>query len=76
MAFVFHIHPAPSCEPTSHTACASVDGADWDHSCMQIASGRNRGKFGCIHRDPQGLESAKYRGDPLRPVSCRATLKA
>ena len=59
MAFVFHIHPAPSCEPTSHTACASVDGAAWDHSCMQIASGRTRGKFGCIHRDPQGLSHAE-----------------
>jgi hypothetical protein len=55
MAFIFHIHPSPSCEPTPHTACAAVDGADWEHSCMQIISGRNRGKFGCIHRTPQGL---------------------
>jgi hypothetical protein len=55
MAFIFHIHPAPPCEPTPHTACASVDGAAWEQSCMPIASGRNRGKCGCIHRDPQGL---------------------
>lgn len=55
MAFVFHIHTSPSCETTHHTACASVNGSDWDHSCMQMASGRNRGKFGCIHRNPQGL---------------------
>ena len=39
MAFVFHIHPSPSCEATHHTACASIDGSDWDHSCIQIASG-------------------------------------
>jgi hypothetical protein len=50
MAFVFHIHTSPSCETTHHTTCASVDGGEWDHSCMQIASGRNRGKFGCISR--------------------------
>ena len=55
MAFVFHIHTSPSCETTHSTACAAVDGADWDHSCMEIDSGRNRGKFGCIHRNPQGL---------------------
>ena len=55
MAFVFHIHTAPSCEPTHSPSCASVEGADWDHSCIEIASGRNRGKFGCIHRHPQGL---------------------
>jgi len=59
MAFVFHIHPAPACEPTSHTACASVDGADWAHSCLPSASGRNRGQCGCIHRDPQGLSHAE-----------------
>jgi hypothetical protein len=45
MAFVFHIHPAPSCEPTRSTSCASVDGSDWEHSCFQIASGRNRHPF-------------------------------
>jgi hypothetical protein len=55
MAFVFHIHAFPSGETTHHTACASVDGSDWEHSCIQIVSGRNRGKFGCIHRNPQGL---------------------
>ena len=55
MAFVFHIHASPSCETTHHTACTSVDGSDWEHSCMQITSGRNRGKCGCIHRNPQGL---------------------
>ena len=55
MAFVFHIHLAPSCEPTHSPACASVEGSDWDHSCFQIASGRNRGKFACVHRNPQGL---------------------
>jgi hypothetical protein len=55
MAFVFHIHTSPSCETTHNTACSSVDGSDWDHSCVQITSGRNRGKFGCIHRNPQGL---------------------
>jgi hypothetical protein len=55
MAFVFHIHPSPSCETTHHAACASVHGSDWDHSCFQIVSGRNRGQFGCIHRDPHGL---------------------
>jgi hypothetical protein len=55
MAFVFHIHTFPSCETTRNTACSSVDGSDWDHSCMRIESGRNRGKFGCIHRDPHGL---------------------
>ena len=55
MAFVFHIHPVPSCEPTHSTACSSVDGSDWDHSCFQIASGRNRGKCACVHRNPEGL---------------------
>ena len=55
MAFVFHTHPLPSCETTHHTACSSVHGSDWDHSCFQIVSGRNRGQFGCIHRDPDGL---------------------
>jgi hypothetical protein len=55
MAFVFHIHTFPSCETTHNTACSSVDGSDWDHSCIQIESGRNRGKFGCIHRNPHGL---------------------
>jgi hypothetical protein len=55
MAFIFHIHTLPSCETTHHTDCSSVDGSDWDHSCMQIESGRNRGKFGCIHRNPHGL---------------------
>lgn len=55
MSFTFHIHTSPSCETTHHTACSSVDGADWDRSCIQIASGRNRGKFGCIHRNPNGL---------------------
>ena len=59
MAFVFHIHSAPACETTHHAACTSVDGADWEHSCMLIASGRNRGQFGCIHRDPQGLNHAE-----------------
>jgi hypothetical protein len=55
MAFVFHIHTSPACEMTHNTTCASVDGSDWEHSCMQIDSGRNRGKCGCIHRNPQGL---------------------
>ena len=55
MAFVFHIHASPSCETTPSTSCASVDGSHWDHSCFQIASGRNRGKFGCVHRNPEGL---------------------
>ena len=55
MAFVFHIHPAPSCESTHSPACASVEGSDWDHSCFQIASGRNTGKCACVHRNPEGL---------------------
>jgi len=55
MAFVFHIHTAPSCEPTHSRSCASVDGSEWEHSCFQIASGRNRGKYACIHRHPEGL---------------------
>jgi hypothetical protein len=55
MAFVFHIHTAPSCETTPSTSCASVEGADWDHSCLRIESGRNRGKYGCIHRHPDGV---------------------
>jgi hypothetical protein len=55
MAFVFHIHTFPSCETTHNTVCSSVDGSDWDHSCMRIESGRNRGKFRCIHRDHHGL---------------------
>ena len=55
MAFVFHIHPAPSCEPTHSTSCASVDGSAWEHSCFRMESGRNRGKDGCIHRNPDGL---------------------
>ena len=55
MAFVFHIHPLPSCETTHHKACSSVHGSDWDHSCFQIVSGRNRGQFGCIHRNPDDL---------------------
>jgi len=59
MAFVFHIHTSPSCEITHSTACASVDGSDWDHSCIEIASGRNRGHFGCIHRTPAGLSHAE-----------------
>ena len=59
MAFVFHIHTAPSCETTHSTACASVEGSAWDHSCMEIASGRNRGQFGCIHRNPTGLSHAE-----------------
>jgi hypothetical protein len=54
MAFVFHIHTAPSGEPTHSPSCASIDGSDWDHSCFQIASGRNRGKFAWVHRNPQG----------------------
>jgi len=55
MAFVFHIHTSPSCETTHNTSCSSIDGSDWDHSCFQIESGRNRGKFGCVHRNPEGL---------------------
>jgi hypothetical protein len=55
MSFVIHIHPLPSCEMQHHTTCSSVDGSDWEHSCFQIISGRNRGKCGCIHRDPEGL---------------------
>ena len=55
MVFVFHIHTSPACETTHHRACASVDGSDWDHSCFQIESGRNRGKFACVHRHPAGL---------------------
>jgi hypothetical protein len=55
MAFVFHIHTPPSCEPTHNTSCSSVDGSEWDHSCFQIESGRNRGTFGCVHRNPDGL---------------------
>ena len=55
MAFVFHTHTLPSCETTHHMSCSSVHGSDWDHSCFQIVSGRNRGQFGCIHRDPDGL---------------------
>jgi len=55
MAFVFHIHPLPSCETAHHKECSSVHGSDWDHSCFQIVSGRNRGQFGCIHREPDGL---------------------
>jgi hypothetical protein len=55
MAFVFHIHTAPSCEPTHSPACASIDGSDWDHSCFQIDSGRNTGKCACVHRHPAGL---------------------
>jgi hypothetical protein len=55
MAFVFHIHPAPSCEPTQSTSCALVEGSDWEHSCFQIVSGRNRGKYACVHRHPEGL---------------------
>ena len=55
MAFVFHIHRSPACETTHHTACASVDGSDWEHSCFRIESGRNRGKCGCVHRPPDGL---------------------
>jgi hypothetical protein len=55
MAFVFHIHTSPSCEPTHSLSCASVGGSDWDHSCFQIEAGRNRGKFACVHRNPQGL---------------------
>src|SRR5438309_9920408 len=62
MAFVFHIHTAPSCETTHSTSCASVDGSDWDHSCFRIESGRNRGKYGCIHRHPdgQGFQGTKF----------------
>jgi hypothetical protein len=59
MAFVFHIHTSPSCETTHSTTCTSVDGSAWDHSCIEIASGRNRGKFGCIHRNPEGLSRAE-----------------
>jgi hypothetical protein len=55
MAFVLHIHPSPSCGTIQHMACASADGSDWDHSCFQIESGRNRGKCACIHRNPVGL---------------------
>jgi hypothetical protein len=55
MAFVFHIHPAPSCEPTHSTLCSFVEGSEWDHSCFQIVSGRNRGKDACVHRHPEGL---------------------
>ena len=55
MAFVFHTHDSASCEILHHTACSSVHSSDWDHSCFQIVSGRNRGQFGCIHRDPSGL---------------------
>jgi hypothetical protein len=39
MAFVFIIHASPSCEATYHAACASVDGSDWEHSCIQITAG-------------------------------------
>jgi hypothetical protein len=55
MAFVFHIHTSLPCETTHSTSCASVDGSDWDHSCFRMESGRNRGKYGCIHRNPEGL---------------------
>ena len=55
MAFVFHIHTSPSCETTHSPSCTSAEGSDWDHSCFLIESGRNRGKFGCIHRNPEGL---------------------
>jgi hypothetical protein len=55
MSFVFHIHISPSCETTHSTSCSSVEGSEWDHSCFRIESGRNRGKYGCIHRNPNGL---------------------
>ena len=55
MAFVFHIHTAPSCETTHSTTWASIDGADRDQRCMAIVSGWNRGKYECIHRHHQGL---------------------
>ena len=55
MAFVLHIHTSPSFETTHSTSCSSVDGSDWDHSCFQIESGRNREKCGCVHRHPEGL---------------------
>ena len=55
MAFVFHVHAAPPCEGIHSASCASVDGSEWDHSCFTLASGRNRGKCGCIHRHPDGL---------------------
>ena len=57
MAFVFHIHTAPSCETKHSISCSSVDGSEWDHSCFQIESGRNRGKCGCVHRNPDGLSN-------------------
>ena len=44
MAFVFHTHPSPSYETTHHTMCVSVNGSDWEHSCIEIASSpRSRG---------------------------------
>jgi hypothetical protein len=55
MAFVFHIHTAPSCEPTHSSSCASVEGSDLNHSCFEIVSGRNRGKGACVHSHPAGL---------------------
>ena len=55
MAFFFHIHTAPSCELTHNPSCTSVEGSDWDHSCFEIASGRNTGKCACVHRHPAGL---------------------
>ena len=55
MAFVFHIHTSPACETTHHRACASVDGSEWEQRCFRIASGRNRGKCACVHRNPAGL---------------------
>ena len=57
MAFVFHIHASPSCEATHHAACASVDGSDWEHSCMQITSGRNRGQVRVSAQKPAGAQS-------------------
>ena len=43
----------------THTACSSADSPDWTIYCIRIESGRNRGKFGCIHRDPHGLRHAE-----------------
>ena len=55
MSIVFHIHEFPSCGTTHNTACSTVAGSTWQHNCLQIESGRNRGEFGCIHVSPNGM---------------------
>ena len=59
MAMYFHVHFFPSCGTKCNTACSEVKGTCV--TCAQITTGKNKGKWGCVHfsKPPRGTASAK-----------------